>query len=294
MKFKNLFLSAIVAGCCSCSPTLYQQVSTITSDNLSSQDNVYQYRDGSVTISYNFWRENGIVAFAIQNTGDKDIYIDMSKSFLIKNGEALDYYKERTYSFAQSVNVSAAAQKTESASVSAPVTATPFDAYKFDRANYGESQSVGIGVGVGTEKGIEMKEQRIICIPAHCHKVFAEYNVSSTLYRECGFIRNPKGKKSSIRTFEQENSPLVFINRITVIENGKERTIDNNFYISQIQNFNEKQIIRKENKQFCGQPIGTIEYNKEQSNNKFFIPYKINNGQTDNGKGNSPIKPIWK
>ena len=51
-----------------------------------------------------------------------------------------------------------------------------------------------------SEKGstIEYIEDKIVCIPAHSAKYFGEFQVSSTVYRECGFPRNPSKKEETI------------------------------------------------------------------------------------------------
>ena len=101
-----VLLLAVSAMLFSCAP-LYRQVATIQSDNVELLDNgKYASVLDKVSINYDFWSENGNVLFEIHNSSDKDIFIDMSKSFFIRNGIANDYFSNSSRIVSYNLNTS--------------------------------------------------------------------------------------------------------------------------------------------------------------------------------------------
>lgn len=93
MKKIVLFvLSAILFN--SCSP-LYYQLCKVSSELETSESGAYFHSTNSCTAEYNFWNEGGYINFTISNKSDSIIYIDLSKSFLIKNDIVFDYFLNR-------------------------------------------------------------------------------------------------------------------------------------------------------------------------------------------------------
>lgn len=62
-----------------------------------SDDGRFCYNENDLTIDYDFWSDHGKVGFIITNNTDEDIFIDLSRSFLIVNGMTFDYYRNLTY-----------------------------------------------------------------------------------------------------------------------------------------------------------------------------------------------------
>lgn len=62
-----------------------------------SDDGTFSYNENDLTIDYDFWSDHGKVGFIITNNTNEDIYIDLSRSFLIVNGMTFDYCRNRTY-----------------------------------------------------------------------------------------------------------------------------------------------------------------------------------------------------
>ena len=57
--------------CSACSPLFYQQIATLSSENVNLKDNgAYVYEDGIMTIEYDFWSESGKFTFVITNNSD--------------------------------------------------------------------------------------------------------------------------------------------------------------------------------------------------------------------------------
>ena len=99
--FRTLAMMVVVAcmGLTSCKQ-LYYQVYDVKSDALKQEDNSLVYENNDLKVMYNLWGENGSVGFILQNKTDKDLFVDMDKTFFIFNGQANDYFKNREYSAA--------------------------------------------------------------------------------------------------------------------------------------------------------------------------------------------------
>lgn len=65
----------------------------VKSDALKQEDNSLVYENGDMKVMYNLWGKDGSVGFILQNKTDKDLFVDMDKTFFILNGEANDYFK---------------------------------------------------------------------------------------------------------------------------------------------------------------------------------------------------------
>lgn len=85
----------------------------------------------------------------------------------------------------------------------------------------------------------------------------------------------PKSNKTNTIEFTMDNSPLIFGNLISYSLNRDDKLIEieNNFYVSQISNFDSKNIIETINKDEKGKFIKPIRYFKESSPDKFYIKY---------------------
>ena len=97
-SMRTLVLMAVLTcmGLSSCKQ-LYYQVYDVKSDALKQEDNSLVYENGDMKVMYNLWGKDGSVGFILQNKTDKDLFIDMDKTFFILNGEANDYFKNREY-----------------------------------------------------------------------------------------------------------------------------------------------------------------------------------------------------
>ena len=86
---RKFFYIAFVLLATSCSTTFYQ-VCTMES-TLKHSDNAITHIDENCEIIYDFWGPSGNAGFVFHNKTDKEIIIDLSRSFFIVNGLARDY-----------------------------------------------------------------------------------------------------------------------------------------------------------------------------------------------------------
>ena len=294
---KLLLPLAIAALCCSaCSPLFYQQIATLSSDNVSLKNNgAYAYEDGIMTIEYDFWSEAGKFTFIVTNNSDEDIYLNLAESYFVNNGHAQDYYQARTYVYTSRSLASTGATASAAVAGNATVSAGVADQGLYGSV-VGASASLGASKGYGasktvtvaSEKGtsVEYAEKAIVCIPAHTYKVFEEFSVSSSVFRECGLARDPAKKEDAVREFTGYTSPRVIENRLMFNIGKISIPVTNIFYVSEYKNIasdDATEWIKVEN---CGGYKKDVKVHKLSASNKFYITYSKNDLFSTDGSAN--------
>lgn len=300
-------------GClCSCKPSLYYyyQIYGTQPANGTEMDQM-SYEDDNCIISYDFWSPNGNIGFIFHNKTNDNIYLNKEECFFIRNGFAYNYYQSRSYSYSKSIGKSNTAGIGTSLSASASLTGSETG---FNYANNIQTNSNSISLAKGVNKSasssvtissseeISYDEEKIIIIPPKTSKRITEYNITPGLYTGCDLpLYNMKAKaqnnypsfgrrmtsqptesnKNSYLVFTEEDSPLVFGNRISyLVENSIEKVqIENMFYVSMISNFNEKEIVIEGAVDNCHDertfyPKVKIFKDGFISTNRFYIPYE--------------------
>lgn len=227
----------------SCSPTLFQQIATLSSDSVTlNDDGTFAYEDAIITIEYDFWSEAGKFVFTVTNNTDDDIWLDLSNSYFVNNGYAFDYYQARTY----------------------VTTSRKFSSTKLTSSTAAASES---------SNSVEYKEKPVVCIPAHTAKVFEEFAVSSSVFRECGFVREPSKKEISVREYSQYNSPLIIENRLSFQIGEIAVPVTNVFYVSSYQNISYNAAIEYSKISNCNGTSRDVKVHRLSASNKFYITY---------------------
>ena len=90
-----LLLSIVLLSSCTTHTYHFVQVfetkSSSTSAPVEQVNSGMSYEDNNCRIFYSLWAENGSASFAIYNKSEEMMYVDLYKSFLIKDGIADDY-----------------------------------------------------------------------------------------------------------------------------------------------------------------------------------------------------------
>ena len=264
MKHYYFGLLSVALLLSSCAQTFhFVQVFEATSSSKNApvypQNGGLVYEDDKCILFYSLWAERGDASFAIHNKTDQIMYVDLSKSFFIRNGIANDYYKERAWSETKTNTLGV--QTTSSSSVSGsrsysngasatylgnfgnlplgtndPIL-TSANAQRTD--SYGLLYSTAVANSYATSKSasVAVKEQKIIALPPHATKIVAEYAITDELLLNCDLERYPS-ETSSI-TYDENNSPLSFSNYVTfrIGENEQDIVVKNDFYVSKITNY---------------------------------------------------------
>lgn len=242
----NKLLLPLFCACllqASCSPKLYQQVATLSSDSVTlSDDGTFAYEDAIITIEYDFWSEAGKFVFTVTNNTDDDIWLDLSGSYFVNNGYAFDYYQARTY-ITTSRNLSST------------------------RLNSSVAKTLESGTS------IEYEEKPVVCIPAHASKVFQEFEVSSSVFRECGFARDPSKRELSVREFSGYDSPRIIENRLTFKIGEITLPVINVFYVSSYQNISYNAAVEYRKTSNCNGASRDVKVHRLSASNKFYLPY---------------------
>lgn len=256
MKTKLLFLAVIGFVLTSCVPTSYFQIyKTIPSDKITLKENSLVYEDDNCKVLYNLWEDGGNIGFRFYNKTEENIYLNLEESFFILNGISFNYYQNRVFTNSSSAGTSAASTPTASKSIFAINS---------------------VGVMTSSSYSVSYDEEKIVCIPSMTSKIITEYSINKSLYRDCDLFKYPSKKEIKTKNFKKSDSPFIFSNRIlyTVGKLGNLVKFENNFYVSEITNYPEKEILESKNEEFCGQiGVGLIKYFKNSSPDKFYIKY---------------------
>lgn len=271
-KIKNLMFIALIGILfSSCSTTFYQIYQTKSEGNLETTNQEIFYEDEDCKISYNMWDNTGDIGFKFYNKTDQNIFINLEESFFVLNGIANNYYKNRVYSNSKMKGSELSANESAALAVN---TANLFGLLQ---------NSQGVSVSSSSGRSISYTEEKIIVIPPNTAKIIDEYNINNSLYRDCDLYRYPTKKQIKTLSFDKNNSPLVFSNRIAYSkgESMELKRIENSFYVSDITNYPEKEATTSEKAEFCGEKdMKPTVYFKNVAVNKFYLMYsKGKNGK---------------
>lgn len=263
----------------------YYQVCEVQSSLSQKANGGFEYIDNVCTVSYDFWCNGGNPGFVFTNNSDEIIYIDLSKSFFIRNGIAYDYFLNRT--------VSTSASYVESASASKSGTA-----YGYWNAIGGLvpgtlSASVSSGNSAAKSSTVATEEKRIAAIPPHTSKSFTEYVISESMFYDCGYNITPSKKETPAYNFQLLNSPLTFGNYITyrIGDDITEYSFTNDFYVSSISFYHADAAI-EESVVGCPNEIQKINVLKGASPKKFYIRYSRKTRSTFNSNEKGPRRNV--
>jgi len=273
MKSKKILFAALIAMVLSsCVSTSYFQVyKTGHSEKLVLKDNLLVYEDENCKVSYNLWGKGGNIGFQFFNKTDKNIYLNLEESFFILNGVSYNYYRNRVFTS----STSSGAMTSHGAIATKYATGLNYlDLIQTNRIS--ATNSVGLMSSSGSSFSVSYNEEKIICIPSKTSKVISEYNINESLFRDCDLFKYPMKKQIKSKTFSKEQSPLVFSNRITYSIGQTDNLIkfENEFYVMEISNYPESEMLESKYDEYCGQKLETItEYFKNVSADKFYIKY---------------------
>ena len=273
-KIELFILLAFVSMFNSCSLPSYYQIYDVQAEGLKSNTEGITFEDERCSIYYNLWDCSGNLSFVFQNKTDKDLVIDLSRSFYIKNGMAFDYYKDQTYTSVVSVS------KSYTASLSNSYVKLAYTYPMWSPVLVNGKGSTSTGMSVLTTESVATRTSNCIVVPAMSAKVISGFKISDYLYKECGNKNfNYPSKSSESLTYTREDTPLIFSNRIAYLVDGTDDIfyVENKFWVSAITNYKDKSIIEKVEIENCDYPESLIklykEINKKESPASFYNIY---------------------
>jgi hypothetical protein len=241
----------------SCQSTFFYQVYKTESQTVKSNNaNVISYEDSQCRIDYNLWAEKGNAGFTFYNKTDEVIHLQLDESFYVLNGIAYDYYQNRIFSDGSNT---------------------------ITKVTNGGGLYSGLGwmtmyaksITSGDQHSVATVEARQISVPPKTARSISEFDINRTIYRDCELFLYPSRKQIKGKTFTAATSPLKFYNTIAYTVGNKEvRTkINNDFYVSEITNYPDDQILVNDKNAFCGQDGTTTKVVKEAAPSGFYLKY---------------------
>ena len=264
-----MFTSFLLVSC----KLNYYQVYEVKSPNLIQRDNSLVFENEDCKVSYNLWSNKGAVSYIIENKTDKDLFLDMTQSFFIKNGAAYDYFQNKTYETRE--------YSIAGLGYSASETYIGKDGYwpsqYFVPLTY--SEKVMAKMMKGNSVAVTQKEPEYVCIPANSYKYFYYYNVNPSFIETCDKDKDYPNNSSVLNTLSESNTPLKFTNRIAYSfqeNNSALKYIDNSFWLAQVKNYSEKEAVEKRQiKRGCKEDLVSPKQKvfKIGGPNQFYVSY---------------------
>ena len=233
-KFGFILMATITILLQGCSSYHYCQLYEVDTD-VEKKENALVYSDENCDIIYNLWANSGSMDFIFTNKTDKDIFIDLTRSFFIQNGIAYDYYSDKEYT--STVTIGEASTSELMASYTKyGYTHTP---YLWTPTSISRGAKVSSTFTSGYSSSVTTKTEKYIYVPAKASKIVRSFSISNHIYLICGNDElNAPNKESEKITYTKDESPLNFRNRITYILNNDTHNVDNEFWITSVRNYN--------------------------------------------------------
>lgn len=171
------------------------KIATLSSGNVPLKNSTFVFENDTVKITYHFWADNGIMNFDIYNKTNDPIYFDWKNSAFIPNDQMVSYWQDVTNT------------------VGASSTASSW-----------------LYAGVVTSRGVSksVRQERIGVIPPHSLITKQDFKLVKA-YEEL-----PKpGNYTAVNSFLNFRNYLMFSPNEKF--EGKALTIDNQFYVSDIE-----------------------------------------------------------
>jgi len=275
---KKPILLSFIIFLSSCSPYYYQVQQITPTEDINKEKDFLIYENTDCKIIYDFWSVGGNITFTFINKTEENIYLNLSESFLIINGYAHDYYKNREYSYSESSGqlISSSYMSSNTRLYGSVYSSGVSSNFSNSKTNI-YSTPLGIGYNTSTSGSsfgnalttlqsnintgssatsrtknfsrgstITLQEEAIICIPAKSRKTIARQSLNANLYRSCDILLYPKRKVLNNKlTFTKNDSPTNFTNIIsyTIGRNSDLMSVKNNFYVSEIQNLHQSDML---------------------------------------------------
>lgn len=264
----------------SCASRFYQ-VYDVETENLKCDNKKILFENNECEITYHLWGRSGNLGFIFKNKTDKDIYIDLTRSFFIRNGFAYDYYSDKEYTKSTTGSIGA------SATIAASYQQEGYMLPLWIPTSVTRGGAITGETALSHSKSVTSKEAKQICIPAKSAKNIIGFNISDYVYFDCDDKAfNKPHKNSRTLTYTQKDTPLSFRNRIvytftndiTGTKTVEETTIDHSFWVKSLTNYKEGDFIINGTKVDCINKFKTIPTQsfKYKAANRFYNKYEIN------------------
>lgn len=273
-----------------CQPTYYQIYDVKTPNNITNNNNILIYEDANCRITYDLWANGGNFSFKFFNKTSDNIYIHMDESFYTKNGIANNYFNNsietnsKFASFLSSGTISSSTTTSANSSYTASRAVTGYNSFDLLQTNkliksnnFGITNNFGVSNTFQTTEGygksVTKIEERIIVIPRNSAKIIYGKLINNSYLSFKDLKEYPNNKEKFSLSFNKDNTPLSFSNIISYSLNRDDKLIKvyNDFYVSEIINYNGTDVIKSVTKDANGRMIRPYKYFTVAAPNKFYI-----------------------
>jgi hypothetical protein len=248
------------------------------------------YEDDDCAIFYKFWNEGGNPGFEFYNKTDKIIYIDLSKTFFIKNGTAYDYFQQETITNTKSSSASTSEYFKLSATHSYSSSISQYYSGNFGYVPPALNHTItstklfgGISIASITKSkttnntsSVATTNNPILSIPPKSSKIISNFSITSQEIIDCNLKYYPE-KYSKIE-YTTENSPIIFANYITfkIGEDAPYKNVKNDFFVNEISNYATHEITNyNKREKTCKNILTPEEIKKQKKQIDVYDPYII-------------------
>jgi hypothetical protein len=254
LLMKKIIPVILVALISSCAVPAYYQMYNVKYESGKLNNDQIVFEDANCIISYYLWSQGGSIGFTIFNKTENDIRIDLRKTFFVLNGYAIEYFHDRTYSKSSNSIYSSSA-------------------YLFPNSTNNSVSKISSSTS-SNSYGIEYKERPEMTIPPKTRINITDYKIVESRYINCDLAKSPSRRNIKTISFNKDNSPFVFYNLITYITKNDTIRLENNFYVSDITNLPESEVMIKVDKTPCGTPIfPPLNVIKDERADRFYFKY---------------------
>ncbi|WP_298157487.1 hypothetical protein [Flavobacterium sp.] len=257
-------------GLFSCKGVSYYQIyKTKSSTITTTTDKSMRYEDSQCRIDYNLWADKGNAGFTFYNKTEETIHILLDESFYVLNGMAYDYYQNRSFTTSQATVLQ---------------TSSSLGLAKMSWLSLYNSASKT--TTTGNTNAVTVTEAKVIAVPPKTARVVSEFEINRTLFRDCELVLYPSSRQVKARNFSEEDSPLKFYNIISYKVGTDEAVlkVKNDFYVSEIMNYPEKDVTKTVRTEFCNvKSTAVSRIFTASAPDKFYLHYvKPSNGGSRN------------
>ena len=246
MKMRHCLFVFICCGLfASCySSYTYYQISETKPDSktkhVTTTNNMQKYEGSDCDIIYDFWSYGGTSDFLVYNKTDKVLFLNLSKSFFIRNEAAYDLGREKFLT--QSSTTFNVASPSVGYGNSGPDMVFNSASKKAIVLESGVEE-IDSSLSPMASSSSTVQSNSILAIPPHSYKVINSYPISTQRYVSCDLPSYPSTKTTM--NFSEENTPIHFSYYLTysIDQDTASNSILNGFYVSTVANYPSPEVV---------------------------------------------------
>ncbi len=267
MALKSFFITLLGGvllltfnGCGPASSLTNYQVVSVKSPSLEKKDKGLVYKKDNVTLNYNLWGSQGNLKYQIVNQSNEIMYVDLKRSFFIKDSNAYSYHPNQTTQTKPSLylNPDKERQQDDTLIVQGLYPSV-------DRLNEGSEKT-------------DLSSKETIMVPPKSKKTILSFKVKQDIFEFCDLKRDVSRADTAVKNFSMGNTPMTFENYLVYsFDKNFENTskIRNKFWVEKLTNLDSYNFVVETEKPDPCKDDETIERDviKEKDKDKFYIKY---------------------